>query len=82
MTTPSTEGMRRYPDGNGYYDVGNDDPQPCTCTIACAPRCTGDCGCDACALAFSEFCDVAGLVGHDGFTVPEDEAVRHYQQGV
>lgn len=79
MNTPSREGLRRYP--GGYYDVGSDDPQPCTCTPACAPRCTGSCGCEACALAFAEFCDVAGLIGIDGFTVPEAEAVRRYQLG-
>lgn len=82
MTKPTLEGLRRYPSGDGYFDVGNDDPQPCTCTATCAPRCAGTCGCAACDLSFVAFCDVAGLVGSSGFTVPEDEAVRRYQHGV
>lgn len=80
-TTPTLVGQRRYPATGGYYDAGDGDPQPCTCTDECAGRCSGSCGCPACSLAFVEFCDVAGLYSNAGMTVSEEEAVRLYQQG-
>lgn len=81
MTTPTAEGLRRYPDQHGYFDVGDGDPQPCTCVPTCPVRCPGACGCKACSLMFTDFCDAAGLFGADGLIVPEDEAVRRYQTG-
>lgn len=80
-TRPTSEGLRRYPAAGGFYDVGDSDPQPCTCSETCPPRCSGTCGCGACALAFAEFCDVAGLYSMQGLTVTDEEAERLYRQG-
>lgn len=81
LTHPTSEGLRRYPTTGGFYDVGDNNPQPCTCVVTCAGRCAGSCGCAGCSLAFTEFCDVAGLLSSQGMTVAEDEAVKLYRQG-
>ena len=57
--TPSPEGERRYPETMGFM-VELKEPIPCTCKATCHPLCTGECGCDACSVMFSMFCDEAG----------------------
>jgi hypothetical protein len=71
---PTPEGLRRYPDTGGYYDVpdgffapveGEPDTEryACVCTAACPPHCEGGCGCPA--------CDMRAVVYHDmGQTYP------------
>lgn len=76
MTTPTPEGMRRYPYTQGYFPdlsaegVAPDLDLPCTCVADC-PRCAGECGCKACSMAFTDFCDEARWLGPDGL---RDEA--------
>lgn len=82
---PTDEGRRRYPDTAGYHaDMSTatlepDLDLPCTCAEACAPRCGGACGCIACGLDFTEYCDVAGLLSVDGLQVSEAEALAAYR---
>lgn len=70
-TEPTAEGRRRYPFTDGYYPdifsgtLSPDHGLPCTCTRACHDRCGGQCGCPACTLAFTIYCDEAGLLGGD-----------------
>jgi hypothetical protein len=77
---PTSEGLHRYPHTQGYHsdlsaaDTQPDRDQPRTCTASCAPRCSGACGCPACSLAFTIFCDEAGLLGMEPMS-PEQEAV-------
>jgi hypothetical protein len=85
---PTPEGLRRYPATQGHHadlsadgDIAVPDlDHPCTCTVACPPRCSGDCGCAACSLAFTIFADEAGLLGMLPMT-PEQEAaaIARYQ---
>lgn len=60
---PSAEGMKRYPETGGYYDIpegflaeGEGEPtsnrQPCTCAEPCPSDCSGECGCDACSWRY------------------------------
>lgn len=83
-TLPTDEGRRRYPSTKGYnLEVDNPaDPgqsYPCTCEVACPPRCAGECGCDACSLQFAVFCDEAGLSGVDPWTPADREiALKAY----
>jgi hypothetical protein len=58
---PTAEGMKRYPETGGYYDIPEGffaegvegDPatnrHPCTCQPECLTRCAGECGCEACS---------------------------------
>ena len=84
--SPTQEGQRRWPHTQGYHpDVSATDTQPdpdlpCTCSSTCAQRCAGECGCKACAFAFVEFCDVAGLIGPGGPTVDDDEALARWAE--
>jgi hypothetical protein len=54
MTTPTPEGMRRYPSTQGYFEFTpsvwstEQAPQPCVCIESCPMPCPGDCGCTAC----------------------------------
>lgn len=73
-TEPTEEGKLRYP---GYTDNDVDPPEqyaagynhsfmppvPCTCTPTCQSRCAGECGCQACRLAFSEYANMRGWYG-------------------
>lgn len=65
---PTDEGLRRYPMTKGYHpeirDNGDvpDFDYPCTCTAVCHPRCGGECGCLACGLAFSLYCEDLPLI--------------------
>lgn len=56
MSEPTEEGRNRYADHcpPGYYDG-----VPCTCKPECPNACKGECGCDACRTAYSDFlsCD-------------------------
>lgn len=83
---PTPEGLHRYPHTQGYHpdlsaaDTAPDRESPCTCTAACSPRCAGACGCPACSLAFTIYCDEAGLLGMEPMS-PEQEAsaIARYQ---
>lgn len=85
MTQPTQEGLRRYPQTRGYHpDLSSEIPvpdhdSPCTCEPTCPARCSGECGCEACSLAYTIFCDEAGFFGSDGPTVTEEEALRVYR---
>lgn len=73
-TEPTEEGKLRYP---AYiddqvspavaYPAGFNHsfmpPVPCTCMPVCQPRCAGECGCQACRLAFSEYANMRGWYG-------------------
>lgn len=82
---PTDEGRRRYPDTAGCHpDLSSEDRQPdhehpCTCAVTCHVRCGGECGCPACSLDFSVYCDVAGLYDMDGLTVSEPQALSQYR---
>ena len=79
MTTPTAEGLRRYPETLGYHhDISRDGAvpdtdNPCSCRPACPPRCTGGCGCPACSLTFTIFADEAGYLSEEAWT-PQQEA--------
>ncbi len=49
MSEPTEEGKLRYAP-TGYYDE-----IPCTCKPECPDACKGECGCEACATAYSDF---------------------------
>lgn len=55
---PTDEGKHRYPP-TGYMTELR-DPIACTCVYTCKALCAGECGCLACGLLFSMFCDEAG----------------------
>jgi hypothetical protein len=57
--TPTVEALKRYPRSNGF-NVDLVFPIPCSCEAACAYRCAGECGCEACAVQFMEFCEAVG----------------------
>lgn len=84
MTKPTPEGLRRYPLTQGYaHDVSKLGPNPdfdlpCTCTPACATRCAGECGCNACGMQFTVFADEAGFFQADG-QLDEEGALRAYR---
>jgi hypothetical protein len=69
---PSAQGLIRYPHTAGY-NVDLVDPVACTCKDACLPRCAGECGCDACSLQFSSFCDMAGF--YNAVPTSDEEAL-------
>ena len=83
-TTPTEEGLRRYPATGGYHgdlsakeDNVPDLDSPCTCAPACLRPCAGECGCEACSLRFAIFCDVAGISGPSG--LDEEVALKRYR---
>jgi hypothetical protein len=77
MTRPTAEGLRRYPHSGGYFAVVEGDDHPCTCTPTCEPRCAGECGCEACSLAFEDFCDYASTALPEGATA--EQLLRAYK---
>ncbi len=86
MTTPTDEGMRRYPETQGYHcDISQeklvpDLDNPCTCIPACPRRCAGLCGCEACSLSYTIFADESGYLSE--YPMPaerEAEIVVLYQ---
>jgi hypothetical protein len=52
MKEPTEKGKDTWPDG--YYEGW-----PCVCTDECKRPCKGECGCEACIVAYSDFlsCD-------------------------
>lgn len=73
LQEPTDDGVRRYPETQGYYPDRSregahpDHELPCTCTALCESRCAGECGCKACDMQFAEFADHAGF-----FHLPDD----------
>ena len=59
MSEPTAEGLKRYPETAGY-NVDLASPIPCVCTPACGARCAGECGCKACSVQFTTFCEASG----------------------
>jgi len=47
---PTLKGKINYPDTDGYYEE-----IPCTCEYNCPYNCKGQCGCEACSAAYSDF---------------------------
>jgi len=52
---PTATGMKKYPEGNGYYIANEPDGPPCTCKESCSYFCKGECGCEACNQAYQDF---------------------------
>lgn len=84
---PTDEGRRRYPDTDGYHgdlsatrDDQPDHARPCTCTPACLPRCSGECGCPACLLRYAIFCDYAAA--NLPPTATEEDFLYAYRYGL
>jgi hypothetical protein len=50
---PTLEGLRRFPETDGYYRLHGTDANkyPCRCAPTCADPCDGRCGCFACRIA-------------------------------
>ena len=59
ISDPTDEGRRRYPETGGFLTELR-HPIPCTCVETCEPLCAGECGCLACGVLFTMFCDEAG----------------------
>lgn len=80
MSKPTAEGLKHYPETAGY-NVDLASPIPCVCTPACAVRCAGECGCEACAVQFKTFCEASGRLSE---LVPtskaEEEALDAYRR--
>lgn len=69
---PTPEGAKRYPLTGGYnFDLAS--PIPCVCKPTCAARCAGECGCDACSVQFTMFCEVSGRLSGLAPTSPEEQ---------
>jgi hypothetical protein len=86
MSKPTEEGRRRYPHTAGFHaDISSDllmpdITSPCTCTPTCPARCAGQCGCEACSLAFSIFTDESGLAGPYPVSAEQEaEAIALYE---
>lgn len=86
IPTPTAEGLRRYPETQGFYPDRSqegahpDRELPCTCSASCAPRCAGECQCAACAMQFVEFADEAGYFHEpDDGRINEEEALKAYR---
>jgi hypothetical protein len=58
QTEPTAEGLRRYPPTGHMTELR--EPIPCVCNETCHRLCAGECGCEACSVMFSIFCDEAG----------------------
>lgn len=77
-TEPTAEGAKRYPLTGGYnFDL--QDPFPCVCRPTCPPRCAGECGCEACSVQFTVFCDVAGFYDAEPGWRREAQALAAYR---
>lgn len=61
IAEPTPEGKRRYPETGGFL-IELREPIACTCLETCQPLCAGECGCLACGLMFTMFCDEAGCL--------------------
>ncbi len=73
---PTVEGRSWYPSTHGYMTELR-DPIPCTCAASCQLLCTGECGCEACSMLFSMFCDEAGCFPETNAEL--DRAVWRYR---
>lgn len=80
MSEPTAEGLKRYPETAGY-NVDLASPIPCVCTSACRVRCAGECGCGACSVQFTTFCEKSDRLSA---LVPtskaEEEALNVYRR--
>jgi hypothetical protein len=86
-TKPTAEGLRRYPETQGYHPDRSQEGAhpdlelPCTCEKTCASRCAGECGCSACEMQFQEFADEAGFFHHpDDGALDEEGALKAYRE--
>lgn len=78
-TEPTNQGLRRYSATAGY-NTELASPIPCLCHDGCQSRCAGECGCEACSVQFSMFCDEAGIYGLDAeLSTTEEEALASYR---
>lgn len=79
MSGPTAEGLKRYPETAGY-NVALASPIPCVCASVCRARCAGECGCEACSVQFTTFCEVTGrLSGLVPTSRAEEEALEAYR---
>jgi len=76
-TEPTAEGKRRYPP-TGYMTELR-DPIPCVCKETCHRPCAGECGCEACSVQFSMFCDAAGFYDAERGSREEAAALAVYR---
>ena len=69
MNEPTEEGKRRWPP-DGYLKLNSVAAEPdklaCSCAAACRPDCKGECGCEACALAWLVYQDEQALWSENG----------------
>lgn len=86
---PTSEGLRRYPETQGYFPDRSQEGAhpdldlPCTCSMGCEDRCAGECGCEACKLQFHEFADHGGFYHHpDDGDLDEKGALEAYRATV
>ncbi|WP_052949757.1 hypothetical protein [Dyella japonica] len=75
LPPPTEEGRLRYAGG---YNLDFDPPIPCTCNRDCKSRCAGECGCEACSLAFAAYADICGWYGEEPF-VPTEKHLQQYR---
>ncbi len=82
MSKPTAEGLKRYPETAGY-NVDLASPIPCVCNPACGLRCAGECGCEACSVQFTKFCEASGRLSALVPTLEaEEEALNAYRHVV
>lgn len=43
------------PRGFQLYETGYYEGLPCTCPVSCTSSCKGECGCEACSCAYSDY---------------------------
>ncbi len=69
MNEPTEEGKRQWPP-DGYLKLnsaaGEPDRLACVCTWTCQSDCKGECGCEACSLAWLVYQDEQALWDEDG----------------
>lgn len=69
MNESTEEGRRRWPP-HGYLRLnpagGKPDRLACVCTSTCQPDCKGECGCEACLLAWLVYQDEEALWSENG----------------
>ena len=69
MSEPTEQGKRRWPP-DGYLRLnsvaGEPDRLACMCSATCQPDCKGECGCEACALAWLVYQDEQALWSDNG----------------
>lgn len=69
LNEPTVEGKCRWPP-DGYLKLnsvaGDPDRLACKCAATCQPDCKGECGCEACALAWLVYQDEQALWDEQG----------------